>query len=110
MGSLKITVADGTHGPVVELSGEADFLTAPELAAALTAQIDTGPRLLTVQLSGLSFADTATFHAFLVADRALRAKGGTLLLISPRPAVARALRLLGIDKVISVLPNQLLRT
>jgi anti-anti-sigma factor len=102
VGPLTITVAAGNCGPVLVLSGEADMTTTPELAAALAAQVDAGARHLTLDLSGLRFADSATVGVLISAERVLRTRGGTLVLVRPQPAVARTLNLLGVDQVIPV--------
>ena len=102
MGQLTITLAAGDCGPVLALSGEADMTTVPELAAAFAAQVDAGVRHLTVDLSGLRFADSASIRVFVKASRALRAHGGILALSRPQQSVARTLRLLGVDQVIPV--------
>ncbi|HUN36513.1 MAG TPA: STAS domain-containing protein [Trebonia sp.] len=103
MGLLTITVARGDHGPVISLAGEADITTVPQLAAALAAAADGGARHVTVDLSALRFADSATVGALVTASRSLRAVGGVLELARPQPTVARTLRLLGVDQVIAVI-------
>lgn len=102
MGGLTIAVREGACGPVLVLSGEADMTTAPELSAALTAKVGEGARHLAVDLSGLRFADSATFAVLISAGHAMRAHGGTLVLSRPQPSVARTLNLLGVDQVIPV--------
>lgn len=102
MSLLEIVVAAGDGGPVVALSGEADVTTVPELTSALTAQIADGVRHLTVDLSGLTFADSASVSVFISASHILRAGGGTLVLCRPQPPVARMLSVLGVDQVIPV--------
>ena len=99
---LKIAVAAGDRGPVLALSGESDMSVVDELIAALAAQVEAAPRHLTVDLSGLTFADSATINALLTASRALSARGGTLELARPRSAVARTLELLGVDEILPV--------
>jgi anti-anti-sigma factor len=99
---LEISVAAGESGPVVTLSGEADVTAVAELSAALTAQLAGGARHLTVDLSGLSFADSAVIRELVMADRRLKDRGGGLELANPRAAVARALSLLGVDQMIEV--------
>ena len=84
------------------LSGEADITTMAELSEALTAQLASGARHLTVDLSGLRFADSAVIRELVMADRKLKDRGGCLELANPQPAVARALSLLGVDQVIEV--------
>ena len=102
MGLLEITVAAGESGPVLSLSGQADVTTVAELSAALTAQLAGDARHLTVDLSGLRFADSAAIRELVLAGRKLKNRGGDLELASPQPAVARALSLLGVDQAIKV--------
>ena len=60
---LDIYVAAGDAGPVVMLSGEADVTTVGQLEDVLNTQITAGARILTVDLSELRFADSATIGA-----------------------------------------------
>jgi anti-sigma B factor antagonist len=99
---LQVTVAAGESGPVVRLSGESDVSTVGPLKDALTAQISGGARHLTVDLSELEFADSASINALLAAHRALRELGGGLELAFPQPPVAQVLTLLGVDRVLTV--------
>jgi anti-sigma B factor antagonist len=102
VGLLEISVAAGETGSVLMLSGEADLTTVAELADALSAQLATGARHLTVDLSRLRFADSAVIRALVLANRTLKDRGGGLALAYPRPGVARALSLLGVDRAIEV--------
>jgi anti-sigma B factor antagonist len=104
VGQLDITVAAGESGPVLVLTGEADMTTAAELSGALTAQLASGARDLTVDISGLRFADSSSMRALAVAARALRKEGGDMILLRPQPAVARVLRLMSLDQMITVRP------
>ena len=99
---LEISVAAGESGPVVTLSGEADVTNVAELSQALTAQLASGARHLTVDLSGLRFADSAVIRELVLAGRKLKDRDGRLELANPQPAVARALSLLGVDQAIEV--------
>jgi anti-sigma B factor antagonist len=102
VGLLEIAVVAGDCGPVVTLSGEADVTTVPELTAALSAQVAKGVQHLTVDLSGLRFADSASVSVLISASRVLRTTGGTLALSRPQPTVARMLTMLGVDQVIPI--------
>ena len=99
---LGIRVAAGESGPVLMLSGEADITTLAQLESALSAQLAAGAAILTVDLSGLGFADSATIGALVRAARTLKAQGGRLDLASPQPALARMLALLGVGKVVPI--------
>jgi anti-sigma B factor antagonist len=102
VGLLDISVAAGETGPVLTLSGEADLTTVAELTEALSAQLASGVRHLTVDLSRLRFADSAVIRTLVLADRTLKDRGGGLALAYPQPVVARALSLLGVDRAIEV--------
>lgn len=102
MGLLDISVTAGESGPVLVLSGEADVTAAAELGAALDSQIGGGARHLTVDVSGLRFADSAAIAVLVLAARALKERGGVLELLGPQEIVARALSLLGADQVLDV--------
>lgn len=102
MSLLDITVEAGERGPVVRLSGEADTSVTGQLSDALNAQISLDTRHLTIDLSGLRFADSAAIRTLTEAHLALKGQGGILELAEPQPLVARTLSLLGIDQVILV--------
>lgn len=99
---LRVSVTDGEDGPRLVLSGEADLTTLGQLNSALDAHLHDGARCLTVDVSGLRYADSASITALVRAGRALRAKGGELELLHPQPAVARILSLTGVDQLLVV--------
>jgi stage II sporulation protein AA (anti-sigma F factor antagonist) len=94
-GTLRASVAAGVSGPVVILSGEADLTSAGQLSALITAQLSGGTRQLTVDVSGLRFADTAAIRTLVLAARTLKERGGSLVLLRPQQTMARVLDLLG---------------
>ena len=100
--TLKASVAAGESGPVVMLSGEADLASARELSELLTAQLAGGAERLTVDVSGLLFADSASVRSLVLAGKTLRERGGALILARPQPAVARVLELMGADQLLVV--------
>lgn len=102
MSTLRITVAAGGSGPVVTLSGEADLTSVAELSDVLAGQVSGGSRHLTVDASGLQFADSASIRALLLAGRTLKERGGALVLVRPQPVVARVLALMGAEQVITI--------
>lgn len=87
---------------MVVLSGEADLRSAGRLSELLASQLAAGVVRLLVDVSGLSFADSAAVRALVLAGRTLRERGGVLVLARPHPAVMRVLELLGADQVIQV--------
>jgi anti-sigma B factor antagonist len=101
--SVSVSVEDGEDGSrtVVRLVGEADATTRA-LAEVLGAEAAKKPRLLLVDVSGLTFIDSAALHEIVRAHRELRAEGCLLALVGPRREVARILELSALDQVLSV--------
>lgn len=99
--SVSTVDGEGRSRTVVRLVGEADVTTAV-LGEALSAEAAKKPRSLLVDMSGLTFIDSAALHEIVRVHRRLRADGGLLALISPSPAVARVLELSALDQVIPV--------
>ncbi len=101
-GQLGASVADGESGPVITLSGEADLTSAAQLNALLTVQLSGGTRHLTIDVSGASFADSATIRVLALAAMTLKERGGTLVLLHPQPAVARSLAVTGAEQMFTI--------
>ena len=102
VGMLRASVAAGMSGPVVILSGETDLTSVRQLSALITAQLSGGTRQLTVDVSGLRFADTASIRTLLLAAKTLKERGGSLVLRRPQQAMARMLDLLGAAQMFTI--------
>jgi anti-anti-sigma factor len=87
---------------MVILSGEADLTSVGQLSALITAQLSGGTRQLTVDVSGLRFADTASIRTLMLAARMLKEQGGSLVLLRPQPTMARMLDLLGVAQMFTI--------
>ncbi len=101
-GPLTASVTAGESGPVIVLCGEADLTSAGQLSALITAQVSRGTRQLTVDLSGLRFADLATIRTLVLAARTLQERGGDMILLRPRRPVAKVLALTGADQMFTI--------
>jgi anti-anti-sigma factor len=96
------SVAAGECGPVIVLSGEADFTCLAQLSAVISGQLSGGTRWLTIDVSGLRFADTASIRELILAGKALKERCGSVVLLRPQPPVARVLALLGADHLLTI--------
>jgi len=101
-GSLESSVAAGDGGPVVVLSGEADFTSLEQLSAVIRGQLSGETRRLTIDVSGLRFADTASIRELILAAKALKERSGNVVLLRPQRPVARVLALLGADHMFTI--------
>jgi anti-anti-sigma factor len=101
-GRLTASVAAGASSPVVVLSGEADLTSAAQLNALITSQLSGGTRQLTVDVSGLRFADSASIRTLMLAARTLKERGGSLVLLRPQETISKVLDLLGAVQMFSI--------
>jgi anti-anti-sigma factor len=88
--TLCASVSAGEAGPVITLSGETDMTTVAELSELVTAQLSGGTLYLTIDASGLSFADLASVRVIMLAARTLQERGGGLVLLRPQRVLADA--------------------
>ncbi|MGH3258618.1 MAG: STAS domain-containing protein [Streptosporangiaceae bacterium] len=99
---LRASVAAGPSGPVIILSGEADITSAAELSALISAHLPAEPQELTLDMSGLRYADSASIRTLVLAARMLQERGAILVLLHPQAAVARMLALMGVDQILTI--------
>lgn len=99
---LEAWLEPGESGPVIVLAGEADMTGARQLDALITSQLAAGASELTIDLSGLRFADSAASRVLALAARTLTERGGSLVVLDPQPSVARVLALLGVDQFVTI--------
>ena len=99
---LKTSVTASESGPVIILAGEADLTTAGQLSALITGQLADGTPHLTIDVSRLRFADSQAIQTLALAAKTLNQRGGALVLLDPQQVVARALALIGADRMITI--------
>ena len=102
MSTLGASVSAGESGPVITLFGEVDITTAAELSELISGQLADGTQQLTIDVSGLDFADTAAIRVFLLAAKRLRQRGGDLVLLRPQRALARVLEIIGAEEALAI--------
>jgi anti-sigma B factor antagonist len=103
--SLVISVLDEGPPAVIELVGEIDLSTAPELLDAALARIDAGISSLVLDLDGVTFCDSAGLSAFVRLKKRAVEAGGGLALARPASIVRSVLELTGLAELIPVLPT-----
>lgn len=102
MGLLSVSVSASESYALVSLAGEADTTVCERLREPLVAVVLAGTRNLVVDLSGLSFIDSACLRVLLAVCRMTEEAGGSLGLAAPQPVVARMMELWGADQLIAV--------
>ncbi|MEK0098005.1 STAS domain-containing protein [Streptomyces sp. NPDC056002] len=105
MSPLTITIRDAATGPVLEITGDLDHETAPELRKAVEALTLAQGQLLVLDLAGLDFCDSSGISALLSArSLAMKQGGGTALAAVPANTT-RILGIVGLDQVFTIHPD-----
>lgn len=102
--SVTVLPAGDSVCSVMRLAGEAD-MGSVELRDALATQLAAKPRLLLVDMSALTFIDSAATQMIIAAHRVARHEGEALALVHPTAPVARVLSMVGIDQLIDIYDN-----
>ncbi|WP_406091568.1 STAS domain-containing protein [Streptomyces sp. NBC_01013] len=105
MSRLTITARDAATGPVLEIAGDLDHSTAPELRRVVDRLPVTGGQLLVLDMADVQFCDSSGISALLAARNLAMEKGGDIALAAVPANTARILRIIGLDRVFTLHPD-----
>jgi len=89
---------------VLEVRGEVDAYSAPQLRDALREMGGEGARLL-VDLNGVDFMDSSGLGVLIGALKRAREEGGELALVCTGQNLLRLLAITGLDRVFTILDS-----
>jgi anti-sigma B factor antagonist len=95
-----VTIHDRGAYTVVEVSGELDVYTAPDLRNALLDVAAAGRTRVVVDLLGVGFMDSTALGVLVGGYKRLRSVGGDLRIVRPAGAPAQALLVTGLHRVL----------
>ena len=87
---------------MVEVRGDLDMATAPQLRDGLQRLVDAGDRQVVVDMAGVGFMDSSALGTLVVIFKALADVGGRLCLAAVQPAVQSVLKITSVDRVIDL--------
>jgi anti-sigma B factor antagonist len=90
---------------VVEVRGEVDVHSAPQLRDRLTKLIDSGETAIVVDLGWLAFIDSTGLGALVAVRNEALAKSATLRLACKSERVLKIFRITGLDNVFEIFPT-----
>lgn len=100
--ALLLSVRPGRGCTVLEVRGELDLATSPQLREGLQRLVDAGDRQVVVDLAGVGFMDSSGLGALVVMFKALRDVGGRLCLAAVQPAVRSVLTVTSVDRAVDI--------
>jgi len=99
---LLVATRPGRGCIVVEVHGELDMDTAPQLRDGLQRPIDAGAAQVVVDLAEVGFMDSSALGTLVASFKALRDRGGRLCLAGVQPPVRTVLSITSVDRVIDI--------
>ena len=87
---------------VLEISGEVDAATAPDLSKSLKDLLDQGHRHIVIDVSKMNFISSAGIRALLYAHREAAQEGGELRLVAPKEQARRTFEITGVNEFIQI--------
>ncbi len=98
----KVAVADWDGVPVIQVSGEIDLASVPELRAVVNEVTGRSPKLLLFDFREVRYLDSSGLGILISAKRRLAEYGGEVVVVAGTHAVQRALSLSCLDRIIAV--------
>ena len=92
-----------SHG-VFAPTGRIDGTNAPAVEKDILAQLG-DHKSLVVDLSAIDYISSAGLRVLLVAAKTARQRGGSLMLVGPKPAIVEILKISGFDKILPIHPT-----
>jgi anti-sigma B factor antagonist len=99
---VRLSVRPGRACSVVEVAGDLDVATSPQLRQGLQQVLDAGTRHVVVDLAGVGFMDSSALGTLVVMFKAFREGGGRLCLAAAQPPVLNILSVTSVDRAIDV--------
>jgi anti-anti-sigma factor len=90
---------------VIRVLGRVDASVAPKFEEALRQQVEGSHSNLVLEMDGTDYISSAGVRALISAQKALKAKGGAVLLAQPSDRVKEVLDIAGLDALFTVYPD-----
>jgi anti-sigma B factor antagonist len=95
---------DGTY--VIDLAGEVDLHTAPQLKEMLHGVIDEGAHSVVVDLTETTFIDSTTLGVLLGGLKRLRPENGAVVLVCGNPNIRKIFEITLLDRVFTIVDTR----
>lgn len=100
--NLQIDVTEGTEKSVVNLMGEIDAYTAPNLKESLLPLTKVSGRNIEVNLKDVNYMDSTGLGVFISALKSTKENNSKMKLVDLQDRVARLFKITGLDEVIDI--------
>ena len=99
---LTIDKSQSSDGSLIQVVGEVDLYSSPELRKAILKAVPSAEGSLAIDLAGVTYIDSSGVATLVEGLRSAREHGIGFALVSPSPAVMQVLELARLDSVFEV--------
>ena len=100
--NLKVNTRTVDGASIIDLQGEVDVYTAPELKQQIIDLLDSGSQRVIVNLQSVDYLDSTALGVLIGGLKRLRERNGSLDLICPNPRIKRIFEITGLDKIFDI--------
>lgn len=87
---------------VLDVNGEVDLYTSPQLRDAIDREVGEGTSRVVVDLTGVTFMDSSGLGVLVGSLKRSRERGGELALVCTEGSVLKVLTITGLDRVFPI--------
>ena len=91
-----------SEASIIDLEGEVDVYTAPQLKQQIITLLDAGVKRVIVNLTAVDYLDSTALGVLIGGLKRLRERDGTLDLICPNQRIKRIFEITGLDKIFDI--------
>lgn len=99
---LQIEVRSEGAWRVLDVNGEVDLYTSPQLRDAIDREVGEGTSRVLVDLTGVTFMDSSGLGVLVGSLKRSRERGGELALVCTEGSVLKVLTITGLDRVFPI--------
>lgn len=88
--------------PIIELEGEVDVYTAPQLKQQMISLLESGATELVVDLTKVDYLDSTALGVLIGGLKRMRERDGNMVLVCPSPRIRRVFEITGLDKIFDI--------
>lgn len=87
---------------LIELEGEVDVYTAPQLKQQMINLLESGAKEMIVDLSKVDYLDSTALGVLIGGLKRMREMDGNMVLVCPSPRIRRMFEITGLDKIFDI--------
>lgn len=88
--------------PIIELEGEVDVYTAPQLKQQMISLLEGGSKQMVVDLTKVEYLDSTALGVLIGGLKRMRETDGNMVLVCPSPRIRRVFEITGLDKIFDI--------